>query len=410
MVNNFLYSRLSNIVLPFILMLYYLGSYYWFYDDSSLVAVIRALTIFLAIIGAVCLIRIKNTFDLSFVFNNKLFVSVLLFFVYVSFNSYLVSNDLKLVRRSVLLFSFVSIIGFSFFSRLGWETFLRVLAVTSFCFALFSLVNLYMIDALPTGYRKGGISTSGIQGVADFGNTIIAAMHYAMGFTAALYLFFTENNKYRLIFWVLNLTVLSLYIILTFSRAGWVACFIPVMVMTLLLYDKNKKIRLIGLLLFLFSVFFFFALQYIGYEVAERGLTHRDEIWATVIARMSDSWVFGYGAAAAIEPIPVLSGAVYVNNTHNVYLEVYYKLGIVGLLFFLGILVSSLIALFKNRNHKKYGSIPVYWLSVLCSSMIVMIVELNELVYTPNMLWHWFWMPVGFAILVGRVKHEKKTE
>ncbi|HTO15625.1 MAG TPA: O-antigen ligase family protein [Edaphocola sp.] len=403
---SLLFPRMSIFLLPVILFFYYFGNFFWFFDDTSLNANIRALVIFLAIVGGVSYSPVFfNGSFFSKIKSNKLFLIVFLFLSYASINSFLILEDMKMARRSLLVFSFVFIIGFSFFEKCTWELFLRALAISSFGFALFSLINMYRIDALPTGYRMGGISVSGVEGVADFGNTIIAAMHYAMGFTAALYLFFTETNKYKLVFWVMTLGTLSLYIILTFSRAGWLACLIPLVIMTLFLYDNKKKVRWFVLFSFLFCVLSFFVTVYLNYEVGQRGLTHRDEIWLTVISRMPGSWLFGHGAGANIEPI-LVAGTTYVNNSHNVYLEVLYKLGLVGVLFFVGVLIFSIYILYKNREHYKYGSIAVYWLSVLCSSAVVMTVELNELIHTPNMLWHWFWMPVAFAILVDREKYE----
>lgn len=400
------FSRVSILLLPVILFLYYFGGFYWYFDDSTLNANIRTLVILLAAIGMVGFFpKFFNDSFVKKIESNLLLFIVFVFLFYASINSFILLEDMKMIRRSLLVFSFVFIVGFNFLNKYSWEFFLRALAITSFGFALFSLINMYRIDALPTGYRVEGISVSGVEGVADFGNTIIAAMHYAMGFTAALYLFFTEINKYKLVLWVVTFGTLSLYIILTFSRAGWLACLIPLLVMAFFLYDNTKKVRLIILFLFLFCVLSFFVVFYFSYEIGERGLTHRDEIWLTVIARMNGSWVFGHGAGSNIEPI-LIAGTTYVNNSHNVYLEVLYKLGFVGVVFFVSILVFSLSILYKHRSHSKYGSIAVYWLSVLCSSAVVMTVELNELIHTPNMLWHWFWMPVAFAILVDREKYE----
>lgn len=48
---SLLFPRMSIFLLPVILFFYYFGNFFWFFDDTSLNANIRALVIFLAIVG-----------------------------------------------------------------------------------------------------------------------------------------------------------------------------------------------------------------------------------------------------------------------------------------------------------------------------------------------------------------------
>ncbi len=50
---SLLFPRMSIFLLPVILFFYYFGNFFWFFDDTSLNANIRALVIFLAIVGGV---------------------------------------------------------------------------------------------------------------------------------------------------------------------------------------------------------------------------------------------------------------------------------------------------------------------------------------------------------------------
>ncbi len=399
----YLFYGLSCLFVPFMLFLYYFGSFYWFFESSSLAANIRFIIVSLLVVGVFdILFKIKKYRGGYEYYFNILLGFVFLFFLYASLNSIFLLGDFKLTRRSLVLLGFVCVVGFSFLTVKGWEFLLKGIAFIAFFFALLSLINMYRLDSLPAGYRDGGIYMSGIKGVADFGNTIVAAMHYAIGFTSAAYFFFTERSKFRLFLWVFVLFVLSFYIAFTFSRTGWVACIVSFFVMAFLLFDRSKVKRWVVAFVFLFFCAFVFLIKYMMYEISERGLTHRDDVWIAVISRVKGSWVFGHGASADIAPIPLLEGEVFVNNTHNVYLEVYYKLGAVGVFLFSIVLLCSVFYLYKNRNVAGYGRISIFWLSVLISSAVVMAVELNELIHTPNLLWHWFWMPVAFAIFIER--------
>ncbi|HUH44073.1 MAG TPA: hypothetical protein VLZ44_02770, partial [Treponemataceae bacterium] len=115
---------------------YYFGNFFWFFDDTSLNANIRSLVIFLAAVGIISYSpSFFNESLFSKIKNNKLFFIVFIFLSYASVNSFLILEDMKMARRSLLVFSFVFIIGFGFFKKCTWEFFLRALAVSSFGFA-----------------------------------------------------------------------------------------------------------------------------------------------------------------------------------------------------------------------------------------------------------------------------------
>ncbi|WP_158487766.1 O-antigen ligase family protein [Thiopseudomonas alkaliphila] len=172
------------------------------------------------------------------------------------------------------------------------------------------------------------------------------------------------------------------------------------MVLGGMLYRKTHWRRYLPPLLVLLILLYVFFSYYAGYEFSGRGLTARDEIWLSTWNSSTVSvktFLFGHGAAKALEAKALSTGQV-VYNTHSVYLEALYRYGAVGLALLLVIMLGALNILYKTIKHHEYGELAVFWLATLVSGSIVMIVELNGLITTPNLLWHWLWMPVAFAL------------
>ena len=386
----------AGVLLLVFLLLYYFTPYYSFLTnnmDKALMRLTLGLGGLLVLLDMViCNKRIPTLNVMS---------PLAIFFIYIVLNGLFLAEELKSIRRAVFLMALILIIVNVSFSRQFWINCLRGFTVFSSAMAFFSLVNLSLNGMMPTGYRELGLEGSGLEGVADFGNTIVAGMHYGMAFSAALFLYFTERSKKTLLLWCVLSIILSCYILLTFARTAWVACFLVFCVLSVFLYREENKVRYIAPVLSVVSIFVFFIYNYAGYEVSGRGLTRRDEIWANAWSKSLEHLWFGHGADSALEPLLISSGEI-INNTHSVYLEVIYNYGIVGLGLFLFLISYTLVSLFKARKLTEYGEVAVFWMATLIACIVVMLVELNELIHTPNMLWHWLWMPVAFSAFCAK--------
>ena len=378
-----------------VFILYYLGAYYSPFTSSAEDTVFRVLLGLSSLIIIVRSFHLKNDIGIT-----PYAILIGLFFLYVLLNSFFISADLKPVRRALLLVLLLFLVARIEVSKNSWIFGFRVLAFFSAAMALFSLINTYRLGLFPMSYRSLGLKGSGLSGVADFGNTIVAGMHYAIAFAVTTFLYFTDKKSGRVLLWSLLLAILSVYIVLTFARTAWVACAIVFVVLGGMLYRKTHWRRYLPPLLVLLILLYVFFSYYAGYEFSSRGLTARDEIWLSTwnssIASVK-TFLFGHGAAKALEAKALSTGQV-VYNTHSVYLETLYRYGVVGLTFLIAIMIGALSILYKMIKHHEYGELAVFWLATLVSGSIVMIVELNSLITTPNLLWHWLWMPVAFAL------------
>lgn len=277
---------------------------------------------------------------------------------------------------------------------------LGVIAVVGAFFATFSLFNLYRLGELSFSYRESALFSSAIPGVADFGNTIVAAMHYAACYCAALWMLLVSRNRYLIMVWSITIATTGLYIIMTFSRTGWVASLIASLILLVLTLYRGEWRRIIPLVAVLVGLLLWFANKYLKYEFYERGLTHRDEIWNTVLLRMESSWLWGHGAGAKLAPIAINEKNMLVHNTHNIYLEVLYQFGLVGLSLVVVVLLMALKELFFSAFSKSNVGCQSYGLALLGAAAVIMFVELNSFASSPNLVWVWLWLPLGIALSI----------
>ena len=392
-------SLASFLTLSGIFIIFF-SPFWWPSSNTNAVALIR----FFVFLSAFIFI-IKAVFDLfKTEVNLKISTSIILLFLlffYLIVNSYFLASDAQPIRRVVFLLVFFVSVYFLDIKPVVARNFLILLAFSGFCFAAYSIASMYSLNQISIGYGKGSLSQSANPNIAYFGNTIVAAMHYAITFSILAYLFLTESKRLLLFIWLALLVVVSTYVFLTFSRTGWVACAVSFLSICFFTFDKNKS-RFYFVLASLLVLIFFIGFNFFENEIYGRGLTHRDVIWEIVLSRMPEYWLFGHGLSTPFEPIPIVGGSRFVSNSHNVYLEILYQVGFVGLGLFVLVVFNSLYILYKSIKKSIYSDLSILFFSVLLSVLVVMITELNSWVSTPNLLWQWLWLPLAFSLNLSR--------
>lgn len=382
-----------------ILGAFFMGPYYWPGSGAAWAAFVRTSAFFALFLFLLSGFRLRDTGTLG--------VASLLLLVYLLLNSMFVGQDAQSARRVVYIFCFVFMVA-GFWKNPEWpRLLLPMIALVAGFFAAFSLINLYRLGVLNFSYRNGAIFSAGVPDTADFGNTIVAAMHYTAGYCAALWSLFASRSRYSAIFWSLCLAVIGLYIVMTFSRTGWVACLVASLVLAFVALrdDEYRRKAFMALSLIALLVFVFLVTGYFSYEINERGLTHRDEIWKVMLSRIKSNWLLGHGGGTDIQPIPIVNGRVFVHNAHNLYLEVLYHFGAVGLVLKGVVLFMAMRRLFWSSMSERYMHPASFGFALLSASAVIMLVELNSFVSAPNLVWIWFWLPLGIALSVSKGKN-----
>ena len=393
------YMSFSFLTISFLII--YLSPY-WSFEDSSRSASLVRITLFLASFSLFFYFILQNkSIDQFKVAVSPLNTLLFLLFLYLFFNTFYLSESLQPARRLLLLlFLFLPFLIIDLSAQYV-RNIIRFIAIVISFFAAYSLINQYLQDGLPTGYRLGEqLFSSGTDGVASFRNTIVAAMHYAIGFTVLTYLFLTESKALLFWLWSILLAFVALYIALTFARSAWITCLVAALVIYVLTFNK-RKLRFYSIPIMLLSVSSYFFMNFIDYEFGERGLTHRDEIWLNAISQIKGHWIFGSGLSTPFEPIPKQDGTI-VKNSHNLYLEIIYQTGLVGLILYLSTVSSAIYILFKAYLLNVYSDLSILLLALLISISVTMLIEMNSWIHSPNLIWMWLWAPLAVSLAFER--------
>ncbi|NNN24157.1 MULTISPECIES: O-antigen ligase family protein [Pseudomonas] len=362
------------------------GRFWWPTDSGNWEKSLRLMTGLAVLASALTLIRERARWMSMLVLLFGLFWLGLL-------ANALAADSSSSVRQllMILLFSLVVIGGGGADSRF-WRVVLGTGAIAGAGFAAFSLLYKAQLGQFSLAYRTMNIHDSGVPGVADFGITIEAGMNYAFSFVVALWLAVRSRRWPAFSVWSLCTLLQGIYIYFTFSRAAWMAALIGAVALILVATQGRMRKVALGLLALGGAAAAIGGYRQLAYEFGSRGLTHRDEVWRTVIERVGENWWFGHGSHTELGDVVLSTGQV-VHNPHSLYLEVLYQFGAVGLASLLVILLASLWTLWRSR-----ASMAPLWFSVLAASTIVFMVEMHFFVAAPNVVWMWLWLPLAGAL------------
>ena len=373
------------------------GRFWWYGGTTSWAGAIR-LPLLTVLLIAVVFWREA----LVFFKGNIYAVLVGAFLFYLAVNSIALGEG-KAARRVLLLGAFF--VGMAFviaYARVSQKKLMGVMVVTSAVVAVITIVTLSRQGVLNFAYRQGSISNSGISDFADFENSILAGLQMGFSAVTALWLLFQARSLAFKLCWTLCVAITLAYIYLTYGRTAWLATVASSGIILLWMAERRWRIRMLvvgfvlgGVILFLFN-------ERIAYEIFERKLTYRDEIWTMVLELMPGHWIFGYGADASVAellgPRPLGGGEpILIAHAHSIYMEVLFNYGVVGLGFLLVVILASFWQLHSRRDQP----IAILGLAVLFGGTLGMAFDFSSFVSTPNLLWLWFWLPVAWALVLS---------
>lgn len=383
-VSRFLKERLFLIaLLPVAVVL--LGRFWWPGETSAWASSTRfALLTFL-----VCLVFVGRSVFTRL--DKKLGVVLLLFGGWVILSVAVFDGQSEVLRRGLVLAVFICAVAV--LKMDGEAALLNLLRAAALVGTAAALVTIYFElerRGLDFRYRAFRLHSSGVPGFAEFFNPIISGMHMAFaGLTACWCVLFARTSAAR-IFWSCCLSVIAVYIFLTYSRSAWLALGLGGLVLLILRGRALYWGLFVGtVILALIAITVKFP-QVFSVEV-ERGTTNRDLIWAMVIDSMPGYWFAGHGAGVEMGLMSIPGQTVV--NTHSLYLEVLFQYGVVGLLLFLITLLMATKAMWTDRS-----DLSVLGVSLLSGSVGVMFFELHSFIHSPNLIWLWIWFPIAIAL------------
>lgn len=267
-------------------------------------------------------------------------------------------------------------------------------------FAWLTLIYQYGVLDHPISYpevRQFRLRELGWRGFADLDHPVVAGLYYG-AFAVMLCWFFVS---FALRFWqggalALGMLGLLLYVLFTFSRGAWFSLAAAGLVLLLLVPNLKARVLLVlGLFLAVVLVLVLWP------EIqAERGigLSNRDQIWASWLARLPDFWLFGAGAGT--DMYFRFANGFQTYHAHSLYLQLWYEYGIIGILLFASLLLSLLWKGWCCREQP----LARLGIALLIFAIVAMVSDIYAIFHRPSPYWVVFWFPVG--ILLGLRKSE----
>lgn len=174
---------------------------------------------------------------------------------------------------------------------------------------------------------------------------------------------FSSNKKS--IIYILPWIITILMTLMTGSRNAFLAEAVSIIFIYLIIQrQKNQRISKLVTTIIVVSIFLVIAymvLPYMGVnlerynfvELVESGGTNRTTIWKLLIpVLLSEYLLFGYGPGYYCSA-NIVSGLVNraYTNTHNVFIEVWGELGIIGLMCFVGLVITSFYKVYSKLKN-----------------------------------------------------------
>lgn len=380
---------------------YFILSFY-FYLSVSQASTIRASVLLGAFVFLVFYIG-KYGLKIRYKYFSSQIVELLflLFFLYLLFLC-VFNLDWQQLRRLALIILFFTIIvayqkekisNFKYFYIL----FLFISVVVSVAYVYSFIANNGMI--LPN--KNIAMVRANFDIYLDYGNSVIAGMHLSFLYAFCLLFYFKAENRLNLFFSYVSSYLLLCAVFLTFARTSWLVCFI--VIITYFIYYFKLSFKRCVILLAPIAIMLPYYLYYFMSFHLDRGLTRRDEIWIAFIDSMNGTgaWLFGHGLSAAMDTVKLSTGN-YQPHAHSIYVEVLYKAGLVGLVLFVGVIAVTLFKLHLLRH----SDAKILYIALISSITAGMFFDYSNLLYSPNLMWLVFWLPMSlaFTMITNNVK------
>lgn len=260
--------------------------------------------------------------------------------------------------------------------------------------------------------------------VSLFENPNILAMYLVMVLPFAIYLMLITNVwKSKLLGFISVASILGC-IILTWSRAAWLAAITCILIF-FMIYSK-KTVKYIIISLFFLPIISFFLPSSITRRftsignLADSSTAYRVFTWkGTLRACLENFWGgVGYGPTAYREMYPqyAYAGMEASKHSHSLYLQILFGMGIFGLLVFAAVIILFLQMNFeyiKNESDKKTKMTVI---ACICAIVSMLVFGLFDFIWYNYRVLFLFWIIIALGCACVRIgcdesrRHSYKTD
>ncbi len=238
-----------------------------------------------------------------------------------------------------------------------------------------------------------------------FDNPNIFAEYLTFVLPIALVFVFTERRFWGKTVWAVVVAVAGAALVATFSRGGWLAAVIGVLVLGIL-----WEPRLLAVTALLAAALPAMAPEQVINRAASIGSledssnTFRLSIWLAVFRMIRAYWLTGIGLGTAafnqVYPQFMVAGTPAI-HTHNLYLQLALELGVPGLLVFLWLLMAVLAQAYRALPQLSHGDKGVLVALMAALTGFLLHGAVDNVWYSPK-LTLLFWVVLGLTVAMGK--------
>ena len=308
-----------------------------------------------------------------------LFNWIPLIFAFFGFQKYLLSDKDRKKCILILIFGSIPVI-FSCFGQ--------------FLFRWFGpMETLY---GLIVWYQRPIDGITGITGLFNNANYLAAWLNIIWPFSLA-FIFFDNKNVIKLVFKILLIFSISLLIILTASRAGWICLLLPILIIyasRIKLWNLIFTTGILSFILYLTSSLFQSQFRNLIEKIIPRGIwinftdleyenldISRLGIWKYALKFILDNPIFGHGSKS-FTPLLLNESGIWKGHSHNLPLELMVNYGIPAALLILipttYLIYKAFLKLFFFKfNVNKNSILDRAWLISLSLLLLMHLVDIQ---------------------------------
>ncbi len=132
--------------------------------------------------------------------------------------------------------------------------------------------------------------------------------------------------------------------------------------------------------------------------------------WRQTLEKISEHWILGYGLRTDLEVswvgTPYEASPPDWFHPHNLFLEVWYQTGVIGLL-----LTLYMLGLVARKIHQLWYAVEIrYFSCILVFVLVACLVDRPVLVDRPTHSWLWFWLPIMVALNADKLLMDRNSE
>lgn len=333
----------------------------------------------------------------SKIYHNKLFWPALTFLLFATVAIFTSAETIRAlgiwkayyVEPLLLFIVLISIIK----TRADWQKIFVALGISAIYVSLISFWQYFSAIGVPAAFLKADGTVDRVVGFFGYPN----ALGLYLGPLIIIFtgLVFSSRAKKEKTFFGLAVLVSFITIVLAKSEGAIIAVIAVWLIMMLF----NKKTRIISLLIILAGLLLFFFQPTINAYLSEKiflqdysGMIRR-LIWQETINMLKNNWFFGAGLAgyqSAIVPYHAKTFEIYL-YPHNLFLNFWSELGILGLINFLWLMIAATIISIK-KYFSSSGTKKILTLTLAAIILEMFIHGLVDAPYLKNDLAVMFWL------------------